>query len=218
MKKLGAIAVTCFLGLTLTACGNTPSTPQGSAPQADIDSGSAMIEPEIPVIGSSEGSGSSSTQEDPNVRTFRDCTITVTGYRLSEDENGEPALRVEYLFENKSQNAASFSTTVIPNAYQDETETYEEPLAYATPAESDSEYSALLKRIQPGETITCAGYYKLESTELPVYLKVLDLRDSTADALIRTIDIADLLNETKDNPDTPSDNIPADNISDNITE
>ncbi|MCD8355956.1 MAG: DUF5067 domain-containing protein [Clostridia bacterium] len=196
MKKLGAFLVTCFLGLTLTACSSTTAAPQGSAVQPDTGSGSAVIKPEIPEPGSSQGSGSAAENADPNVRTYRDCTITVIGYSLTQDINGDPALRIEYLFENKSKSAASFSTTVIPNAYQDETGTYDEPLAYTTPEKSDAAYSAMLTLIKPGETITCAGYYKLESTELPVYLKVHDLRDSTADALIRTFDIAGLSPET----------------------
>lgn len=200
MKKLGSLFVTCFLALSLSACGNPTPVPQGSAENPNIDSGSAAIaKPEVPDIGSAQGSGSAAGEADPNVRTFRDCTITVTGYSLSKDENGDPALRVEYLFENKSKSAASFSTTVIPSAYQDETETYDEALGYATPAESDPEYTAMLTLIQPGETIVCAGYYKLESTEIPVHLKVLDLRDSSADALVRTLDIASLAAENEKN-------------------
>lgn len=195
MKKLGVLLVTCFLGLSLNSCGNSTPAPQGSAEKLPIDTGSAVVaKPETP-IGSAQGSGSAEKNTDPNVRTFRDCTITVTGYRLSKDKNGEPALRVEYLFENKSKSAASFSTTVIPSAYQDETETYDEALSDVTPAESDPAYTNMLTLIQPGETITCAGYYKLISTEIPVHLKVLDLRDSSADALIRTLDIASLTTE-----------------------
>ena len=200
MKKLGALLVTCFLGLSLSACGNPTPASQGSAEKPPIDTGSAVIaKPEVPDIGSAQGSGSAAEEADPNVRTFRDCTITVTGYSLSKDENGDPALRVEYLFENKSKSAASFSTTVIPSAYQDETETYDDALEYATPAEADTAYTAMLTLIQPGETIVCAGYYKLESTEIPVHLKVLDLRDSSADALVRTLDIASLAAENEKN-------------------
>lgn len=212
MKKPGAIIVTCFLGLTLAACSN--SAPSPTSPGSATGSGSAVIEPETPSIGSAEDAGSSTAQNDPNTRIFRDCTITITGYSLSTDENGDPALRVEYLFENNSQSSASFSTTVIPNAYQDETGTYEEALSYTTPAEADLAYSALLKRIQPGETTTCAGYYKLESAETPVYLKIVDLRDSSAEALTCTIDIAKLFEESTHSADVSSTDGSADNATD----
>lgn len=211
MKKLGALLATCFLGLSLSGCGNPTAAPQGSAEIPPIDNGSAIVaNPEKPNTGSAQGSGSASGETDPNVRTFRDCTITVTGYSLSKDKNGDPALRVEYLFENKSKSAASFSTTVIPSAYQDETETYDEALSYATPAEKDTAYADMLTLIQPGETIVCAGYYQLESTEIPVHLKVLDLRDSSAKALIHDFDITSLAVQTPEIPpettETPSQN------------
>lgn len=200
MKKLGVLLVTCFLGLSLSSCGHSTSAPQGSAKKLPVDIGSAVIaKPEVLDTGSADGSGSATENEDPNVRTFRDCTITVTGYHLSEDENGDPALRVEYLFENKSKSAASFSTTVIPSAYQDETGTYDQALSDATPAESDPAYANMLTLIQPDESIVCAGYYKLVSTEIPVYLKILDLRDSSSDALVRVVDIASLTSENVPN-------------------
>lgn len=199
MKKLGAMLATCLLSLTLTACGTTPATPAGSADTSDT--GSAPAEPVIPsgsaVPSPGSASGSSSAQEDPNTRVYRDCSVTILGYSIREDRDGEPALRVECQFRNDSKSSASFSTTVIPNAYQGDPQ---EALAYATPAETDPEYSALLTLLDPGESIVCAGYFKLSSTDLPIELEIKDLRDSSADALCRTLDIAGMPME--DYPET----------------
>lgn len=186
MNKLSAMLTTCFLGFTLTACTASSAAPAGSADPAG--SGSAADTPtpsgsSVPYL----GSGSVSVTNDPNTRVYRDCVVTVLGYSLCKDCDGDPALRVEYQFQNNSQSSESFSTTVIPSAYQGEDP--EETLAYTTPAETDPEYSALLVLLKPGESITCAGYFKLISTELPVELEVKDLRDSSVDALCRTLDI-----------------------------
>ena len=100
--------------------GTTPATPAGSADTSDT--GSAPAEPVIPsgsaVPSPGSASGSSSAQEDPNTRVYRDCSVTILGYSIREDSDGEPALRVECQFRNDSKSSASFSTTVIPNAYQ----------------------------------------------------------------------------------------------------
>lgn len=201
MKKLCALLAICFLTVSLAGCGNTSSVPEGSA-VPDSGSGSAVIpkptEPE-PSTGSAVdtavGSGSSNAQDDPNVRVYRDCTITILGYSLRTDSEGDTAIRVEYEFHNNSQKSASFSTTVIPNAYQGtdpRTDADAESLSYASPAEPDAEYSALLTLVDPGESITCAGYFKLTDTSQPVLLEIKDLRDSSADALYRVMDIANM--------------------------
>lgn len=189
MKKSGAILAACLLSVALTACGTAPAAPAGSAEPAG--SGSAPVEPAAPA-GSAEpssGSGSSAWADDPNTRVYRDCSITVLDYSLHKDRDGDLALRVTYRFQNNSQSRASFSTTVIPSAYQGDSE---EPLAYATPAEADPEYSAMLTQLDPQESILCAGYFKLCSADSPVELEVKDLLDSSAEALRCTLDIAGL--------------------------
>lgn len=189
MKKLGAMLVTCFLGLTLTACGNAPAAPAGSAAASDDNSGSAIILPDGSAANSAQGSGFVSGQADPNTRIYRDCAVTVLGYSIRLDSSGDPAIRIEYLFTNNSKSSASFSTTVIPNAYQG---TSRDILRYTSPAEPDYEYSSMLTLLKPGQSILCAGYFKLLTTDLPVDLELKDLRDSSADALCRTLDIADM--------------------------
>ncbi len=210
MKKLCVLFAICFLSVLLTGCGNTPVVSTGSA-EPDIGSGSAVIpkpEESEPAVGSAvdvvSGSGSSGAQEDPNVRVYRDCTITILGYSLHTDNEGDTAVRVEYEFQNNSQKPASFSTTVIHNAYQGtdpKADPDAESLSYASPARPDTEYSSLLTLVNPGESITCAGYFKLTDLTQPVIVEIKDLRDSSADALYRTLDIADMeistLEETK---------------------
>lgn len=194
MKKLGAILVTCCLGIMITACGNAPAAPAGSAATQDDGSGSPVVLPEaeVPAAGSAQGSGSASDQTDPNTRVYRDCSITVLGYSIRLDCDGDPAIRIQYQFTNNSQAPASFSTTVIPNAYQGSPR---QMLHYTAPAEPDSEYSSLLTLLSPGESIVCAGYFKLLTNDQPVDLELKDLRDSSADALCRTLDIEDMPTE-----------------------
>lgn len=186
MNKPGALLAACFLGLTLTACTYTDSSLEGSA-ELPNDTGSAPVaEESTPDI---TENGSADMQNDPNTRIYRDCAITVLGYSVHLDCDGDPAVRVEYQFTNNSQSAAAFGTTVIPNAYQG---TSDDALSYTTPAEPDLAYSATYTLVDPGESIVCAGYFKLLDTTLPVELQVKDLRDSSADALQCTLDIIDM--------------------------
>ena len=200
MKKLSAFFLLCLITLTLTACGK----PADAAPDSiSTDKTGSAEAPQIGSVGSA--AGSSEENADPNTRSFRDCTVSVVGYSLRKDENNDTALCVEYEFKNNSRSAASFSTTVIPNAYQaEENESLSDAdvLEYATPKQADDLYSAMLTRIQPGESITCAAYYKLNSETLPVTLQVRDLRDSTAKALTRELDITGLTVESASSTNT----------------
>lgn len=192
MKKLGAILAVCVFSLSLSACGETPSASTGSAPVSTTEnSGVTTTTPTTTANNSTPSSGSSSDSSDPNTRTFGDCSITLLDYSIQEDSNGDPAVRIEYLFTNYSKTAGSFSTTVIPNAYQGEA-----TLHYTTPSQVDSEYSALLTLVDPGDSIICAGYFALEDTETPIQLEVTDLRDSSAKSLMRTLDIVDMQMES----------------------
>lgn len=194
MKKLGAMLAVCVLGLALAACGN-PQTAQADStdpvPPAD-SSGSAADVPPDASAGSGQAAGSGAGSSDPNTRAFGDCSVTVLDYSIREDADGNSAVRIQYQFTNHSKTAASFSTTVIPNAYQGTSDTR---LHYTTPAERDPAYTALLTLVEPGESIVCAGYFELSDTETPVNLKVTDLRDSSAKALCRTLEIAGMEQE-----------------------
>lgn len=180
MRKLGAILFACFAGLLLAGCTNTPDL------SLEGGSGSAVLIPR----GSEQGLEQEPVQNDPNVWVYRDCTVTILGYSLQMDHEGCPAVRVEYQFKNNSQSPASFSTTVIPNARQD-TET----LLYTAPAQDDPQYSAMLTLMEPGESIICAGYFKLADSSQPVVLEIKDLRDSSAQTLCRTLEIGNMAAE-----------------------
>lgn len=196
MKKSGVLLATCFLGLTITACSSTSSIPAGSAGPMGSGSGSSVTRPaapagsaELPSPGSAvqpTGSGSGSSA-DPNSREYRDCTVTVLDYTLCTDHDGETAVRVSFRFKNNSPVPASFGTTVIPNAFQG---TSRDMLRFSAPARDDAEYSAQLRLLDPGESIICAAYFKLLTEQLPVELEVRDLRDSSAEALSRRLEIA----------------------------
>ena len=196
MNKSGALLAACFLGLTLTSCTYSKNSTEGSA-QTSANTGSSIVT-DAPDAGSSTvpesstpevtpNTGSATVQSDPNTHVYRDCVITILDYSLHLDIDSEPAIRIQYQFTNNSKKATSFSTMAIPHAYQD-TDTQQE-LRYTSPADTDEEYSAMLTLVEPGESIVCAGYFKLFSTDLPVNLKITDLRDSSVEMLCRTLDI-----------------------------
>lgn len=194
MKQLGAMVTSCVLALTMTACSSAPA--QTNSETVYTGSGSAPVAPHTAntdtAAQNNYASGSSTQTDDPNTRNYGDCTITLQSYSIRLDNEGQPALRVSFLFTNHSSKPASFSTTVIPNAFQNDTE---ETLDYAIPAESDIEYSHMLTLVDQEESILCAGYFRLDDTEAPVTIKINDLRDSKAKPLCRMLDIAGMETE-----------------------
>lgn len=216
MKKLGTVLAACCLGLAMTACGtNTIPDPAGSAALDDtttpIENDSAIKETgsATPDIGSAVGSGSADNTSDPNTRAFGDCTVSILDYTIRPDDEGEPALRVTYEFTNNSKKSASFSTTVVLNAYQKNSPAAEDDrkhfaLTYAKPSVLDNEYTRMLTLIEPGESITCAGYFKLLDSTTPVDIKVSDLRNSSAAALERTLEIDGMSMETEEEQESGS--------------
>ena len=161
MKKLSAFFLLCLITVALTACGK----PADAAPDS-ISTDTTGSAAQTPTATAGRGTGEDDA--DPNTRSFRDCTVSVVGYSLRKDENNDTALCVEYEFENNSKSSASFSTTVLPYAYQPE----------------------------ENKSITCAAYNKLNTETLPVTLQKRDLRDSTAKALTRTLDLTGLTIES----------------------
>ena len=209
MKKLGTVLAACCLGLAMTACGTStiPDTAGSAAPDdttTPIENDSAIDQTgSAPNIGSAVGSGSAANTSDPNTRAFGDCTVSILDYSIRPDSEGEPALRVVYEFTNNSQKSASFSTTVVLNAYQKNSPAAEDDrkhfaLPYAKPSVLDNEYTRMLTLIEPGESITCAAYFKLLDSTTPVDIKISDLRNSSADALERTLTIEGMEMDTED--------------------
>lgn len=191
MKRLGIMVTSCFFALTMTACSSAPA--QTNSETVYAGSGSASVtsytEDTDTTAQNDVASGSAARTADPNTRNYGDCTITILSYSIRLDNEGQPALRVSFLFTNHSSKPASFSTTVIPNAFQDN---IEESLDYAIPAEPDIEYSQMLALVDQEESILCAGYFRLSNEETPVTIKINDLRDSKAEPLCRTLDITDM--------------------------
>lgn len=216
MNKLGTVLAACCVGVFVTACGaSTLPTVEGSA-ETPIDTGSAPIENTTVIESPAEdpgsapvdtsGSGSASVVDDPNTQVFGDYVVTILDYSIRPDCDGEPALRVVFEFTNNAKRSASFSTSVALHAFQDaspmmipeEKEDSSRGLDLAKPSVLDNEYTRMLSLIDPGETITCAGYFKLLDTETPVTIKVTNLRNSTAESLTRVLEISDLEMEVEE--------------------
>ena len=196
MKKPGAWIAACCLCLIFTACTDTNDTTQDPSAPAD-EAGSAPVSQE--TLPSEQPSADVPT--DPNTRVYRDCTITILEHDLHLDIDGDPAIRIAYQFTNNSEAPASFGTIVIPHAYQG---TPRSELRYTSPSEPDDAYASTLTVLDPGESIICAGYFKLISEDLPVELDIKDLRDSSADALHAAFDITSLpIQEPQEITETP---------------
>lgn len=110
--------------------------------------------------------------------SYDDFTIKVIACEETTDINSCAALRVTYVFINTSDSQATFSTSVVTAAYQNDYR-----LANTSPLSSDPEYSAQLQFVQPGESVTCATYYLLDNTTDDVNIQVSNLLNSSDQVL-----------------------------------
>lgn len=110
--------------------------------------------------------------------SYDDFTIKVIACEETTDINSCPALRVTYVFINTSDSQATFSTSVVTAAYQNDYR-----LANTSPLSTDPEYSAQLQFVQPGESVTCATYYLLDNTTDDVDIQVSNLLNSADQVL-----------------------------------
>lgn len=120
----------------------------------------------------SESSGSLSS--NGFTLTFGDYTVTVLSCEEVLDVNDCHSLRVEYAFTNNSDSQATFSTSILTTASQGEYR-----LANTSPADADTEYSAQLKFVQPGESVNCATYYLLNDSSTDVIINIANMLSST---------------------------------------
>ncbi|MDO5547344.1 MAG: DUF5067 domain-containing protein [Eubacteriales bacterium] len=110
--------------------------------------------------------------------TYGDYIIKVLSCKETTDINNCAALRVTYEFTNRSASQATFSTSIVTSAYQNEYR-----LANTSPQGVDNEYSAQLEFVQPGNSVTCAAYYLLDNTTDDVNIQVTNLLNSSDETL-----------------------------------
>lgn len=136
-------------------------------------------EGESAQTGESEESSSGGTLSTDNISvSYDDFTIKVIACEETKDINSCPALRITYVFINNSGSQATFSTSVVTAAYQNDYR-----LANTSPLSSDPEYSAQLEFVQPGSSVTCATYYLLDNTADDVNIQVSNLLNSSDQVL-----------------------------------
>lgn len=127
---------------------------------------------------SEEGSSGGTLSTDNISVSYDDFTIKVIACEETKDINSCPALRITYVFINNSDSQATFSTSVVTAAYQNDYR-----LANTSPLSSDPEYSAQLEFVQPGSSVTCATYYLLDNTADDVNIQVSNLLNSSDQVL-----------------------------------
>ncbi len=138
---------------------------------ASSEENTGSLEPSIQTEGEGEDG---SLNSNGFTLTFGDYKVTVEGCKETLDINNCHALRVEYEFTNNSDAQATFGTSILTTATQG---TYR--LANTSPSESDSAYSAQLKFVPPGDSITCASYFLLDDTSTDVIINIANMLSST---------------------------------------
>lgn len=159
---------------TDTPSTNTNEEDAASNAVQDIDVG----DPDSATDSEEDSSSDGSLSTDGISVTYGDYVIKVLSCKETTDINNCAALRVTYEFTNRSESQATFSTSIVTAAYQNEYR-----LANTSPQSADEEYSAQLKFVQPGCSVTCAAYYLLDNTTDDVNIQVTNLLNSSDEAL-----------------------------------
>lgn len=151
--------------------GEPEENPEGSTVE-----GSETNEPAQPEENGDTAGGTLST--DNISVTYDEFTIKVLSCMETTDINDCAALRITYEFINTADTQATFSTTVVTAAYQNDYR-----LANTSPSDTDEEYSAQLEFVQPGNSVICATYYLLDNTSDDVNIQVSNLHNSSDQVL-----------------------------------
>lgn len=94
-------------------------------------------------------------------------TVSVLSAELTADENGYPAVRIRYRFQNGSDKAVSMESAVFACTYQDGVSL--ETVHASSPVKTDESFS---ENVAPGETLEASRVYQLRNTSSQIEAEV----------------------------------------------
>ncbi len=186
---LTVVMLISLLGCSSQAAQTVPAPQNSTAVSEDIVSAGApetseavSYNTETPEVASSDAPEVTSS----DAGTLGDYTVSILDYELTEDYEGNPAMRVYFEFTNNGTDTVSFMFAVGATAFQNGIE-----LGTAIVIGDDvDEDSNTLKEIKPGATITCTKIFVLSDTS-PVTVEASELLSFSDDMLTKTFDIAE---------------------------
>lgn len=116
-----------------------------------------------------------------------DYTVSILNHELTEDYEGNPAIRIYFDFTNNSEDTASFYISTAVKAFQNGIE-LEKGYSTVDDVEEDDNN---LKDIKPGATLKCALVYILDDASSAVEVEVTELISWDDTMLVKTFDIAE---------------------------
>ncbi len=167
MKHIIALFLAMAMVLPLAACGSTDSPssdPAGTtAPSASTQSTEYVPETTVPIETTAP-----STPELASSGDLGDFFVEISGYELTEDYDGNPAVLISYTFTNNSDESTSAMVSLSCRAFQNGIQ-LDSAFIY-NHEKYDSGDS--MKDIQPGASIELMEAYVLSSETAPIEFEV----------------------------------------------
>ena len=185
-KKVALIILSVLIMTTLFACSPQDTAGESADTTASTEQSNAVVTAEqtIETVSNEVPEASEATSTDSD--TLGDYTVSILSYELTEDYEGNPAIRVYFEFANNGDDAASFMFAISTEAFQNGIE-LETAIVMGDDVDEDDN---ALKDIKPGATITCTHIFVLSDTS-PVTVEASELISFSDDMLTKTFDIAE---------------------------
>lgn len=154
MKKMFAIGLVLALALLLAACGGTPAPPappSSSAPPAEASPAPAPA-----------------PAPKPPETTTSQYIVELNGVTVVSDYEGNPAVLIDYVFTNNSEETTSAGAALNIQVFQNGVE-LESAFVTLEDYEDDS-----YKDIRPGASINVSSAYSLGDTSASIEVEVRD--------------------------------------------
>ena len=177
--------VTSVMLVTLVACGgddggDVPSgdQPAETAPVSEsAPVGTDAVSETTPVPDSTEGAG-----------TLGDYAVEITGARLSQDYEGNPAIVVSYTWTNNSEDTTSAMVTMMESAFQDGVE-----LENAIIMDDDNyDSGSSMKDVRPGASVEIQKAFLLDSESSVVEFEIEEFLGFSGEKVSMNFDPATL--------------------------
>lgn len=132
-----------------------------------------------------EGTTNSAASDQTGTGNLGDYSVSITGYTLTTDYEGKPAVVITYEWTNNSDEAASFAFALTAQVFQNDIE-----CDIAIVMDNDV-YNAnnYMKDIKPGATLSVQLAYVLQDSASPITVEVSELISFSEDKVAQTFDI-----------------------------
>lgn len=114
-------------------------------------------------------------------------SVSITGYKLIKDYDGNPAVVITYDWTNNSEETSNFMSSLSTQTFQNGIECESAFIV----GDSDYDSEASMKDIKPGITLTVQEAFELQDTENPIEVEVSEFMtfDSNPPIITQTFEI-----------------------------